>query len=76
MQRVIESRGSHDHASRCRSLLKGVFNFAIDRGWMRENQTPASRKPTTEGISHTKKSNPTISWDEVPELMKSIKENS
>ena len=36
----------------------------------------ASRKPKTEGISHTKKSNPTISWDEVPELMKSIKENS
>ena len=43
---------------------------------MRENQNPASRKPKTEGISHTKKSNPTISWDEVPELMKSIKENS
>ena len=76
MQRVIESRGSHDHAGRCRSLLKGVFNFAIDRGWMRENQNPASRKPKTEGISHIKKSNPTISWDEVPELMKSIKENS
>ena len=76
MQRVIESRGSHDHAGRCRSLLKGVFNYAIDRGWMRENQNPASRKPKTEGISHTKKSNPTISWDEVPELMKSIKENS
>ena len=55
MQRVIESRGSHDHASRFRSLLKGVFNFAIDRAWMRENQNPASRKPTTEGFSHTKK---------------------
>ena len=55
MQIVIESRGSHDHAGRCRSLLKGVFNFAIDRGWMRENQNPASRKPKTEGISHTKK---------------------
>tara|TARA_B100000242_G_scaffold293482_1_gene271762 strand:- start:987 stop:1994 length:1008 start_codon:yes stop_codon:yes gene_type:complete len=76
MQRVIESRGSHDHAGRCRSLLKGVFNFAIDRGWMRENQNPASRKPKTEGISHIKESNPTISWDEVPELMESIKENS
>ena len=75
MQGVIESRGSHDHAGRCRSLLKGVFNFAIDRGWMRENQNPASRKPKTEGIGHTPKSNPTISWNEVPELMTSINEN-
>ena len=74
MMRVMEARGAYVHAGRCRSILKNAFNLAMDEGWMFNN--PAGNKPMTEGVGHTKKSNPTIHWDEVPELMTSISQNS
>ena len=67
-----EKRGKVEHADRCRRLLSNVFNFAIDRGEMEHN--PAKDKPKT-GYKHKKKSNPTISWDEVPEVLNLLEEN-
>ena len=76
MVRVIESRGSHDHARRCRRLLNNVFTHAINEQWIRRDQNPASVPVEGEGEGHIHKGNPSISWTEVPELMTSIKENS
>ena len=75
MVRVIENRGSHDHARRCRRLLNSVFKYAINEQWMRRDQNPASVQVEGEGEGHIPKGNPTIPWDEVPELMTSINEN-
>jgi len=40
--KTIKSRGSHSHAIRTRSVLKGCFNFAIKSDLMKRNQNPAS----------------------------------
>ncbi len=76
MVRVIENRGSHDHARRCRRLLNNVFTHAIKEQWMRRDQNPASVPVEGEGIDHKYKGNPSLSWNEVPDLMTSINENS
>ena len=65
-------QGAIDHARRCRNLLKIVFRFARSEGYMDENPVEQNDRV---GVGHIKKSNPTINWDEVPELMKSIHEN-
>lgn len=75
MMRPIEERGSINHASRCRRLLNNVFEFAESEGWMDFGQNPAFKKPVTEGVGHIKKSNPTLDWKEVPELLSSIEKN-
>ena len=76
MMEVMENRGSHNHAGRCRSVLKDIFEYAIDQDLMEEGQNPASKKPNTECIGYTPESNPTIDWKDVPELFNSLKTNS
>ena len=75
MQRVMEARGAFDQAGRCRTLLKQVFNYAMDQDLMPEGQNPASRKPVTEGIGHIPKGNPTLDWKEVPEFLNLLHKN-
>jgi len=65
-----------EHAGKCRRLIKQVFNFAIDRGWMDENQNPAERKLIDEGLGHIKGGHPYLSYKELPEFLYSIEENS
>ena len=67
-----EKRNKVEHADRCRRLLSNVFQYAISRGEMEYN--PAKDKPKT-GFVHKKKSNPTISWEEVPEVLTLLEEN-
>ena len=52
--------------------MSNVFELAIDREEMDSN--PAFKKPKT-GYKHTPKSNPTIPWEEVPELLTLMEEN-
>ena len=67
-----QKRGKIEHADRCRRLMSNVFELAIDREEMDSN--PAFKKPKT-GYKHTPKSNPTISWGEVPEVLTLMEEN-
>ena len=66
-------QGSIEHSKRCRNLLKLVFKFSRSEGWMDENPVEPNDRV---GKGHIKKSNPTIKWKEVPELMNSIEEYS
>ncbi|AIQ94728.1 hypothetical protein [Prochlorococcus sp. MIT 0604] len=75
MQRHWEATGRYDQAGRLRTLLKQLFNFAMDQALMPEGQNPATRKPMTEGVGHIPKSNPTIDWNEVPEFLNLLHEN-
>ena len=70
------NQGAPEQSARCRRLLKQVFNHAINKGWLVDGQNPALLKPDTEGLDHKPRGNPTIGWNEVPELMNSINENS
>ncbi len=63
------------HASKCRKLIKHVFDYAIDRGWMDEHQNPAERKLMDEGLGHIKKGHPYLNWDEVPKFLEDIEKN-
>tara|TARA_A100001388_G_scaffold136152_1_gene100934 strand:+ start:432 stop:1766 length:1335 start_codon:yes stop_codon:yes gene_type:complete len=63
------------HASKCRKLIKQVFEYAIDRGWMDEFQNPASKKLMDEGLGHIKKGHPYLKWDEVPKFLEDIERN-
>ena len=66
-----------NHASKCRNLIKLVFQHAIKKGWWDDNEVnPAKFKLDDEGVGHIPKSNPTLKWDELPELFKKMEENS
>ena len=73
----MEDLLSH-HASKCRNLIEiEVFGHAIKKGWWDDNENnPAKRKLDDEGLGHTARSNPTLKWDELPELIKKMEENS
>ncbi len=69
------ARGSKwDLAHRCRQLLSQVFDYSIDKGWIRRNQNPA-RKESRDRKKNQTKNHPHVSWDAVPELLKAINLN-
>lgn len=61
-----------DEGRRCRNLLKQTFFLAEDEGKMEDGQNPAFRKkPKKHKVTH----HPTISWEEVPELLEKVSLN-
>ena len=65
------------HASKCRKLIKQVFEYAIDRGWWNDTEyNPATRKVLGELQGHVKKPHPHLSWKEIPEFLETIENNS
>ena len=62
-----------DLSDRCRQLLCQVFDYSIDKGWMRRNQNPA--KKNSKNRKRNQRNHPHISWEEVPELLKAINLN-
>ena len=63
------------HADKSLGVLRGVFNYAMHRGWIDSKQiNPAlsSRftKNTQESTSH-----PTLAWDQVPQFLKDLEQN-
>ena len=76
IEEVIEkiSAGSKwDLSNRCRQLLCQVFDYSIDKGWMRRNQNPA--KKNSKDRQRHQRNHPHISWEEVPEFLKAINLN-
>tara|TARA_B100001027_G_scaffold99055_1_gene68027 strand:- start:204 stop:1436 length:1233 start_codon:yes stop_codon:yes gene_type:complete len=61
-----------DLGNRCRNLLKQVFDLAEDIGKMGDGQNPANRKKIRK---HKVTHNPTISWEEVPEILEKVSLN-
>tara|TARA_B100001094_G_scaffold315204_1_gene354942 strand:- start:710 stop:1972 length:1263 start_codon:yes stop_codon:yes gene_type:complete len=62
-----------DLSDRCRQLLCQVFDYSIDKGWMRRSQNPA--KKNSKNRKRNQRNHPHISWEEVPELLKAINLN-
>ena len=61
-----------DLGNRCRNLLKQVFDLAEDIGKMGDGQNPANRKKIRK---HKVTHHPTISWEEVPEVLEKVSLN-
>ena len=61
-----------DQSERCQELLNAVFNFAIEKGWMKRGQNPATKfKRKRSRENH----HPTLDWNEVPKLIADINLN-
>ena len=76
MNVIEEIRGEtkHDMAIRSQQLLSQVFNFSIRKGWMKQGQNPAVLMDGDE-IPYRSTPHPTVSWNEVPQLIKDINLN-
>ena len=74
MKTCIEQRGSFDQANRVQKVLAQCFEYAIVQGWMNRNQNPAT-KQKGEKNKHEPGHHPTVSWDQVPNLLEAISLN-
>lgn len=61
-----------EQARKVLGVCRQVFNHAIDQNWMSKNSNPAMLPHKWKQI---KDHNPTISWDEVPQLLQDINRN-
>jgi len=61
-------------ATRSLGVLRGVFDHAIDKGWMPRDQNPAL---STRGAKskHKVKHHPTLSWEQLPQFFQELEEN-
>lgn len=70
----IENRNSPIQARKVLGLMRGLFDFAIERGYMERGQNPALAAKSV-GIGHKEKHYPCLSWSEVPQLLEDLNEN-
>ena len=70
----IEKRGSHDQAKKVLGVMKCLFDFAIQEGYLERTQNPALLSKSV-GSSHVMKNNPSLSWNELPALINDLNEN-
>ena len=72
LDKIADGR-KYELRERCRKLLNQTFTYAIDEGYMRRGQNPAQKERRESGhrIVHHK----SISWSEIPDLIKAINFN-
>ena len=77
LEKIKKNTNGHgvEQARRCENLLSQTFKFAISEGWMRRGQNPVDedkkKKASEKQVDH----HPTLSWNEVPDLIKDINLN-
>ena len=72
----IQERGKLSQAKKVYGSLRVLFSYAISRGWMGRDENPAQSSGTNWiGKGHKEKSQPALSWDELPELFRCLEEN-
>jgi len=74
MREHIQKRGALRQANRNFKMCKGMFEYAIDRGWIMEPNPAKTSKETSQPLSV--KHNPILKWEELDALCKDISENS
>ena len=73
---TIKSRGKHNHTIRIRSLLNQCFHYGEKNQLFTRGQNPCIDKFDFEEIGYTPRSNPSIKWEEVPELFEKVNSSS
>ena len=70
--KTIKSRGKHYHTIRIRSLLNQCFQYGERNQLFTRGQNPCSEPFDFESVGYEPKNNPSIKWEEVPELFEKI----
>ena len=73
LKKGIENRGSKSQADKVFMLCRMIFDFAIDRRWMKD-QNPA-RTSTNNRSKNKKEKNPSLDWEELPMFFNAFEEN-
>lgn len=73
LDKIADGR-KYELRERCRKLLNQTFTYAIDEGHMRRGQNPAE-KEIRRSVGHKIIHHKSISWDDVPDLIKRINYN-
>ena len=74
--KTIKSRGKHNHTIRIRSLLNQCFQYGERNQLFTRGQNPCSEPFDFENVGYEPKNNPSIKWEEVPELFEKVNSSS
>ena len=70
LKRNIQARGSLYQSDKCLMVMRSMFGYAIDMGWMAEPNPAIGSKYAKSG--HVAKHNPTLPWSQVPQLLEDL----
>ena len=79
-ERVMEvfrskvAEGKEPQAEKLLMVMRGVFDHAIDQGWMDRNQNPALGTRGTK-TKHKATPHPTLPWDQLPQFFEDLERN-
>ena len=74
LKRNIQARGSLYQSDKCLMVMRSMFGYAIDMGWMAEPNPAIGSKYAKSG--HVAQHNPTLSWEQVPQLLEDLESKS
>ena len=74
LKRNIQARGSLYQSDKCLMVMRSMFGYAIDMGWMAEPNPAIGSKYAKSG--HVPQHNPTLPWSQVPQLLEDLESKS
>ena len=73
LKESIESRGSLYQSDKCLMVMRGMFDYAIDRGWMQPpNPAMGSKQAKSK---HKSTPNPSLEWGQLPKFFEDLERN-
>ena len=73
LKESIESRGSLYQSDKCLMVMRGMFDYAIDRGWMQPpNPAMGSKQAKSK---HKSTPNPSLEWRQLPKFFEDLERN-
>ena len=73
LKKSIEERGSLYQSDNCLMVMRGMFDYAIDRGWMQPpNPAMGSKQAKSK---HKPRPNPSLEWGQVPRFFEDLERN-
>ena len=66
--------GKAPQADKLLMVMRGVFDHAIDQGWMDKDQNPALGTKGTK-VKHKATPHPTLPWDQLPQFFQELEGN-
>ena len=74
LKRNTQARGSNYQSDKCLMVMRSMFGYAIDMGWMAEPNPAIGSKYAKSG--HVAQHNPTLPWSQVPQLLEDLESKS
>ncbi|KZR84571.1 tyrosine-type recombinase/integrase [Synechococcus sp. MIT S9504] len=74
LKQSIVDRGSAYQSDKCLLVMRLLFAYAIEQGWMDRNQNPALGSRGVRS-KHKSKPHPTLRWEQLPEFFDRLEHN-